>query len=613
MNKGYSLMITIALIGTLKSQTVSTYAGIQYQGSGEYNATANNNRDAEYFSMPQSVAFDTNNRIWVSDQHNLHILDGSISRNRGGYLGDPNEPGGIGYDNGTGSVSRFATPAGIAVHPTTNDVYICDRDNGLIRKGNKYVTSTQGTVWSTFAGQYTFLGDHADGFLADAYFSSPEDMVIMNNGDMYIVDFGNDCIRKISGGSVYTVAGKPMTSGDVDGTGSSARFYAPMGICIESNNTLLIADRNNKKIKRYTISTGKVETVISSGLDEPTDVVYAEGTIYIIDRFCIKIWNGTSLSVFAGSASVSGYTNGNLTDARFRSLSHAEYRSSDKSIYVSDLGNNVIRRVPLVLSPVINFAANATAVSTNQTVILTANCYNTNTYQWTISPTNYTLQAGSKLTDTVIYVSFNNTGSYSVDLKGSNPSFSSNLTKNSYINVSTIAGSKPGADFVASQTNPAPSQVIQLIDLSSNSPTSYSWSISPNTFAYQGGTSASSRNPQVSFTATGTYTVSLTATNANGSNQKTKDAYISVQVNGVETPAIRLSLYPNPSTGEFSISGIEASEVSSIRAMNAQGQACAIDPISDQTYRLQGSAGWYSVQIMTRSGKGITVPMIIAE
>jgi PKD repeat protein len=613
MKKGYSLMFSIAVLGALKSQTVSTYAGIQYQGSGEYNATANNNLDAEYFSMPQSVAFDTNNRIWVTDQHNLHILDGSISRNRGGYLGDPNEPGGIGYDNGTGSVARFATPAGIAVHPTTNDIYICDRDNGLIRKGNKYVNSTQGTVWSTFAGKYTFLGDHADGFLADAYFSSPEDMVIMDNGDMYIVDFGNDCIRKISGGSVYTVAGKPMTSGDVDGTGSSARFYAPMGICIESNNTLLIADRNNKKIKRFTISTGKVETVISSGLDEPTDVVFAEGSIYIIDRFCIKIWNGTSLSVFAGSSSVSGYTNGNLADARFRSLTHADYRPSDKSIYVSDLGNNVIRRVPLVLSPIINFSANATAVSTNQTVILTANCYNTNNYQWTISPTTYTLQAGSKMTDSILYVSFNNTGSYTVDLKGSNPSFSSNLTKNSYINVSTIAGSKPGADFVANQTKPAPLQIVQLIDLSSNSPTSYSWSITPNTFNYQGGTSASSRNPQVSFSANGTYTVSLTATNANGSSQKTKDAYISVQVNGVEAPSMALVLFPNPSSGEFTIRGIERSQVAAIKAHNAFGQTCAIQELSENSYRIQGSAGWYSIHVITRSGQGISVPLIVTE
>ena len=606
-------MFSIAVLGALKSQTVSTYAGIQYQGSGEYNATANNNLDAEYFSMPQSVAFDTNNRIWVTDQHNLHILDGSISRNRGGYLGDPNEPGGIGYDNGTGSVARFATPAGIAVHPTTNDIYICDRDNGLIRKGNKYVNSTQGTVWSTFAGKYTFLGDHADGFLADAYFSSPEDMVIMDNGDMYIVDFGNDCIRKISGGSVYTVAGKPMTSGDVDGTGSSARFYAPMGICIESNNTLLIADRNNKKIKRYTISTGKVETVISSGLDEPTDVVFAEGSIYIIDRFCIKIWNGTSLSVFAGSSSVSGYTNGNLADARFRSLTHADYRPSDKSIYVSDLGNNVIRRVPLVLSPIINFSANATAVSTNQTVILTANCYNTNNYQWTISPTTYTLQAGSKMTDSILYVSFNNTGSYTVDLKGRNPSFSSNLTKNSYINVSTIAGSKPGADFIANQTKPAPLQIVQLIDLSSNSPTSYSWSITPNTFNYQGGTSASSRNPQVSFSANGTYTVSLTASNANGSSQKTKDAYISVQVNGVEAPSIALVLFPNPSSGEFTIRGLDRSQIAAIIAHNAFGQTCTIRELSENSYRIQGSTGWYSIQVITRSGQGISVPLIVTE
>ena len=92
MKKGYSLILTLAILGALQSQSVSTYAGIQYLGSGEFNPTANNNLDAEYFSMPQSVALDTNNRIWLTDQHNLHILDGSISRNRGGYLGDPMSP-----------------------------------------------------------------------------------------------------------------------------------------------------------------------------------------------------------------------------------------------------------------------------------------------------------------------------------------------------------------------------------------------------------------------------------------------------------------------------------------------------------------------------------------
>jgi PKD repeat protein len=187
------------------------------------------------------------------------------------------------------------------------------------------------------------------------------------------------------------------------------------------------------------------------------------------------------------------------------------------------------------------------------------------------------------------------------------------LTKNSYINVSTIAGSKPGADFAANQTKPALMQVVQLIDLSSNNPTSYTWSITPNTFTYQGGTSANSRNPQVSFSAAGNYTVSLTATNANGSNQKTKDAYISVLVNGVEAPSISMVLFPNPSSGEFSIDGIESSEISSIRAMNSLGQSCAIHSLSENTYRLQGPAGWYSIQVITRSGKGLSLPLIVNE
>ena len=87
----------------------------------------------------------------------------------------------------------------------------------------------------------------------------------------------------------------------------------------------------------------------------------------------------------------------------------------------------------------------------------------------------------------------------------------------------------PVADFVASATTVAPGTTVTFTDLSSGSPTGWSWSISPATgWSYTGGTSASSTNPQVNFTGLGTYTVSLTATNAVGSDTETKTAYITV-------------------------------------------------------------------------------------
>ena len=111
MNKTIiTLTATLGFAGMAMSQNVSTYAGKQYLGSGDYNATSNNNLLDELFSYPLGIAVDNNNRMWVTDQHNVMILDGSLSRIRGGFLGDPTAPGAIGIDNGTGTVSRFNTP-----------------------------------------------------------------------------------------------------------------------------------------------------------------------------------------------------------------------------------------------------------------------------------------------------------------------------------------------------------------------------------------------------------------------------------------------------------------------------------------------------------------------
>lgn len=86
----------------------------------------------------------------------------------------------------------------------------------------------------------------------------------------------------------------------------------------------------------------------------------------------------------------------------------------------------------------------------------------------------------------------------------------------------------PAADFSAYPLNPQVAQTVTFTDQSSNSPTSWTWSFSPSTVSYAGGTGPTSANPQVQFNAVGQYSVSLTASNAYGSNTKTKTNYINV-------------------------------------------------------------------------------------
>lgn len=89
----------------------------------------------------------------------------------------------------------------------------------------------------------------------------------------------------------------------------------------------------------------------------------------------------------------------------------------------------------------------------------------------------------------------------------------------------------PVANFSANATTVTPGTTVNFTDLSTGVPTSWSWSVSPASgWAYAGGTTSTSQNPQITFNTVGQYTISLTATNGIGSDTETKTNYITVSV-----------------------------------------------------------------------------------
>lgn len=98
-----------------------------------------------------------------------------------------------------------------------------------------------------------------------------------------------------------------------------------------------------------------------------------------------------------------------------------------------------------------------------------------------------------------------------------------------------VTNTSPVASFAASSTAPCLGSTVTLSDQSTNTPTSWSWAITPNTFTYTGGTSSTSQNPQVIFNGAGPYTVALTATNAYGNNTSTQTSYIT-PISGTSLP-----------------------------------------------------------------------------
>lgn len=583
MIKKIAFSALVAVSFSLQAQQVTLFAGSQYVGDGAYSgATGAINKLQDSFSMPWGIAADTNGRFWITDQHNASLVISTLNYVKGGSTADPNLPGSADYADKTGTVSRFANPAGCEVNPVNNRVYICDADNNVIRYQNSSViNNTDAVVWGTFAGVRSFLGGYKDGSTSVAEFGAPQDIAISSTGVVYIADRDNHCIRKISGGTVSTIAGLGETSGDANGTGSSARFYAPTGVFLVDDNTLLVADRNNGKIKQVTLPGGVVTTVVS-GLNFPTDMVKVNGVIYIADSYCIRAWDGNNLKDYAGKYNVSGYVNASDVSARFRNLTTMCYHDKTKSMYVADMGNNVFRQVTVIQPVVADFNANKTGVTVGEIVTLTSTSSNATAQTWKITPTNYTLQNGSVLTDKTIMVSFDQTGSYTVELTATNPSSSDKMTKSNYINVSLIGGNKPNPDFYADKTVAAIAEVVSFIDQTTDNPLSFLWTFTPATVTYENGTNNTTRFPKVSFNNPGKYTVELAATNTNGTNKKIRTDYITISGVGVkEIRNTEMSLFPNPAADMLNLGG----DYSQVTVIDCSGKSVS----------LSAKTGWINI------------------
>lgn len=230
------------------SGVVSTFAGSTL---GDADGTGINAK----FNFPSGVALDSHGNLYVTDLYNNKIRKITPSGVVSTFAGST-----PGYEDGTGTNAKFKEPYGIAID-SQNNLYVTDRGDNKIRK------ITPDGVVSTFAGS-TF-GD-ADGTGTSAKFFFPTGITLDKQNNIYITDQGNAKIKKItSSGVVTTIAGS--TSGYAEGTGSDAQFKQPIGITIDNQNNLFVADYLNNRIRKIT-PNGKVTSIAGSTEG------YADGT-----------------------------------------------------------------------------------------------------------------------------------------------------------------------------------------------------------------------------------------------------------------------------------------------------------------------------------------------
>jgi hypothetical protein len=350
----------------LPAGRVATVAGLA-GSSGSADGTGG----GAQFNQPRKAAVDSAGNLYVVDSYN-HILRkvtpaGVVTTLAGGV-------GVTGTNDGPGTQARFNKPEGVAVDGAGN-VYVADTFNHSIRK-----VTPEGVV-TTLAGTSGVLGTN-NGTGTAAKFNQPYGLAVATNGTIYVADTVNHVIRKITtAGAVTTFAGKMSAYGSANGASTTARFYYPAGISVGSGGTLYVADYANSLIRKIT-SSGTVSTLAgtagspgstnatgsAASFNQPFDVAadLNSGSVYVADevnQLIRKITSAGVVTTLAGQINGSGTNNGTGSAARFNGPSGAAV-DGNGNVYIADFGNEVVRKI----SPagvVANLAGKAGVAGTN--------------------------------------------------------------------------------------------------------------------------------------------------------------------------------------------------------------------------------------------------------
>ena len=320
-----------------KKWVVSTIAGEGTKGFADGPASFSK------FQVPFDVAVAADGTIYVTDALNRRIRKieaGQVST----FAGN----GTNGIVNGNGNQAQFKGPYLLALDGNGN-LYTLDVTDPRIRK-----ISPAAEV-STYAG--TAIPGFADGAVAIAQFKEGEGGIVADaQGNIYMADYNNQRIRKISiSGQVTTIAGSG-NSGFRNGNGGTAQFNFPGGIAIDKQGNLYVADGLNFRIRKITPG-GEVSTFAGSGVSGDVDgdagmaqfnyitdiVVDAQGNLFVTDDNRVrKISPQGVVSTIAGS--IAGYADGPGASAKFNGPSGLGIDARG-NIYVADATNNRIRKI----------------------------------------------------------------------------------------------------------------------------------------------------------------------------------------------------------------------------------------------------------------------------
>lgn len=268
----------------------------------------------------------------------------------------------------TSLAGRLTVPYGITTH-TDGTLYIAESGGRRIR-----FIDSKTSFLHTIAGSGT--EGFVDGEALDASFGQPNGIAVDNDKNIYVADYTNHAIRKITpAGVVSTFAGNG-TVGNADGTGTAAGFNQPTDILFDPNTeTLFVSDKLNHAIRQITLA-GVVTTVAGgtqgfadgTGTAAQFDILgdialdSETGTLYIADqgnyRVRQMVVSTKAVTTIAGNGTASS-VDGNGASASFHSPHGIAFNQG--ILYVSELNGHTIRAVNIATTAVSTIAGTGTS------------------------------------------------------------------------------------------------------------------------------------------------------------------------------------------------------------------------------------------------------------
>jgi trimeric autotransporter adhesin len=314
---------------------ITTFAGDGYAGFYDKDDNASDDVlpdaiDSE-FNKPADVAVDGNGNVYIADTSNQVVRKVTSAGKISMFAGDASA--GFKGDNGEAIKAGLIAPIALSIDGSGN-VYIMSNGDGRIRR-----VDTKGVI-TTVAGNG--VPGFTDGAAGSAQFNFPTGLAVDGSGNVYVADSLNLRIRKITGGSVSSVAGNGnfSYSGD-NGPALNAQLSSPLGVAADASGNVYIADTANSTVRRVS-REGTIVNVLGTGqpgsgdnqLSAPQAVaVDAAGNLYIADTL-----NGRIRRVSGGAVSTIGGTDNFFTPTGVAV-------DASGNVYVADLNRHIVRRV----------------------------------------------------------------------------------------------------------------------------------------------------------------------------------------------------------------------------------------------------------------------------